>query len=70
VSYEGTDHKDDVVVFCDPGLASGIRFSWSMTLAHDDKQKDELLALFRRVVEQSSYTVTRVAASAAAKTQH
>jgi hypothetical protein len=69
VSYEGTDHKDDVVVFCDPGLASGIRFSWSMTLAHDDKQKDELLALFRRVVEQSSYTVNR-AAPPAAKTQH
>jgi hypothetical protein len=55
VLYEGTDHKDDAVVFCDPGLATGIRFSWSMTLAHDDAQKQDLLALFRRVAAQSQY---------------
>ncbi|WP_114238980.1 hypothetical protein [Dyella sp. C9] len=53
--YEGTDHKDDVVAFCDPGLATGIRLSWSMTLPHDDAQKADLLAMFRRVVEQSKY---------------
>ena len=57
VLFEGTDHKDDVVVFCDPGLATGIRFSWSMAFAHDDKQKDELLTLFRQVAEQSRYMV-------------
>ena len=34
--YEGSDHIDDVVVFCDPGKASGIRLSWSMTLAAND----------------------------------
>ncbi len=59
VLYEGTDHKDDVVVFCDPGLATGIRLSWSMTLAHDDANKSELLAAFRRVVEQSRYEATQ-----------
>lgn len=55
VQYEGSDHKDDVVAFCDPGLATGIRLSWSMTLAHDDPQKASLLARFRHVVEQSLY---------------
>lgn len=70
VVYEGTDHKDDVVVFCDPGLAAGIRFSWSMTLAHDDKDKDPLLALFRQVVEQSRYQMNRPTPPVSAKTQH
>jgi hypothetical protein len=70
VFYEGADHKDDVVVFCDPGLAAGIRFSWSMTLAHDDKDKEQLLALFRQVVEQSRYMVNRSASPVAGKTQH
>lgn len=55
VHFEGTDHKDDLVVFCDPGLATGIRLSWSMTLAHDDPKKAELIATFQRVVEQSKY---------------
>jgi hypothetical protein len=53
--YEGTDRKDDAVAFCDPGLATGIRLSWSMTLAHDDPQRAQLMALFTRVVEQSKY---------------
>lgn len=57
VLYEGTDRKDDVVVFCDPGLASGIRFSWSMALAHDEGDKAVLLGLFRRVAEQTGYTM-------------
>ena len=55
VLYQGNDHKDDAVVFCDPGKASSIRLSWSMTLAHDDASRQELLALFKRVVEQSRY---------------
>jgi len=55
VLYQGNDHKDDAVVFCDPGKASGIRLSWSMTLAHDDANRQDLLALFKRVVEQSRY---------------
>ncbi|WP_019465833.1 hypothetical protein [Dyella japonica] len=55
VHYEGADHKDDLVVFCDPGLATGVRLSWSMTLAHDDPRKAELIALFQRVVDQSKY---------------
>lgn len=70
VLYEGTDHEDDAVVFCDPGLATGIRFSWSMTLAHDDPQKQDLLALFRRVVEQSQYMKEKAGKPGAAKTQH
>lgn len=70
VLYEGTDHKDDVVVFCDPGLASGIRFSWSMTLSHDDAQKQDLLALFRRVAEQSRYMAQAAAKPNAGKRQH
>jgi len=55
VHFEGTDHKDDLVVFCDPGLATGIRFSWSMTLAHDDPNKAELMAAFQGVVEHAKY---------------
>lgn len=70
VLLEGSDHKDDAVVFCDPGLASGIRFSWSLTLAHDDAQKADLLALFRHVAEQSQYTRQASAGQGAAKTQH
>jgi hypothetical protein len=70
VLYEGTDHKDDAVVFCDPGLASGIRFSWSMTLLHDDAQKQDLLALFRRVAEQTRYMAQTSTKPGATKTQH
>jgi hypothetical protein len=55
VLYEGSDHKDDAVVFCDPGQASGIRLSWSMALAHGDTERQSLLELFRRVAQQSSY---------------
>ena len=69
VLYQGTDHKDDVVVFCDPGLASGIRLSWSMTLAHDDPERGALLALFRGVAEQTTYAVTRSARDIGVKTR-
>jgi hypothetical protein len=70
VLYEGTDHKDDAVVFCDPGLATGIRLSWSMTLAHDDAQKQDLLLLFRHVAGQSLYMKQGAGKTGAAKTQH
>lgn len=70
VLYEGTDHKDDAVVFCDPGLATGIRFSWSMALAHDDAQKLDLLTLFRRVAGQSHYMKQAAARQGATKPQH
>jgi len=70
VLYEGTDHKDDAVVFCDPGLATGIRFSWSMTLTHDDAQKADLLALFRRVAGQSHYMKQVAGKQGASQTQH
>lgn len=55
VLYSGTDHVDDVVVFCDPGKAAGVRYSWSMTIAAADPMRQSLLDAFKRVVEQSSY---------------
>lgn len=55
VLYQGTDHIDDIVVFCDPGKAAGVRLSWSMTVAADDKQREQVTALFREVVEHSAY---------------
>lgn len=48
--YQGSDHIDDIVVFCDPGKASGIRLSWSMTLAANDAQRRPLLDALLRVV--------------------
>ncbi len=53
--YEGTDQFDDVVVFCDPGRATGIRLSWSMTIADADPQRRALLDMFMRVVVNASY---------------
>jgi hypothetical protein len=53
--YEGTDRFDDVVVFCDPGRATGIRLSWSMTLADADPQRRALLEDFMRVVVGAIY---------------
>ena len=53
--YQGTDHIDDAVVFCDPGKPSGIRFSWSMTVAAGDAQRENVTALFQKVIAQSSY---------------
>jgi hypothetical protein len=43
VLYSGADHIDDVVVFCDPGKAAGVRYSWSMTIAATDPQRQSLL---------------------------
>lgn len=53
--YQGSDHVDDVVVFCDPGEPTGIRLSWSMTLAAHTANRQQVLDQFRQVVEQSSY---------------
>ncbi|MGN6320503.1 MAG: hypothetical protein ACTHNE_02135, partial [Dyella sp.] len=55
VLYRGSDHVDDAVVFCDPGKASGVRYSWSMTVGESDPNRQTLLATFKRVVEQSLY---------------
>ena len=53
--YQSTDHIDDVVVFCDPGQASGIRLSWSMTFDDVDPMRRTLLDDFMRVVMASRY---------------
>ena len=53
--YQGSDHVDDVVVFCDPGKGSGIRLSWSMTLDDADPMRRILLDDFMQVVVASRY---------------
>jgi len=53
--YRGSDRIDDVVVFCDPGTASGIRLSWSVTFDDGDRGKRALLDAFMRVVVASRY---------------
>jgi hypothetical protein len=55
VLYRGSDHVDDVVVFCDPGKASGIRYSWSMTVGASDPDRRPLLDAFKQVVQHSAY---------------
>jgi hypothetical protein len=55
VMYAGSDHVNDVVVFCDPGKDAGIRYSWSMTVGQSDPQAQAVLAAFKQVVEKSSY---------------
>lgn len=55
--YGGSDQIDDVVVFCDPGAASGIRLSWSLSFNADDGGKRALLDAFMRVVVASRYRV-------------
>lgn len=55
VMYNGSDHVNDVVVFCDPGKAAGIRYSWSMTVGQGDPQTQPALDAFKQVVENSSY---------------
>lgn len=55
VVYAGSDHIDDVVVFCDPGAASGVRLSWSMSFASGDATKRALLDDFMRVARGSRY---------------
>ncbi|HZX71411.1 MAG TPA: hypothetical protein VFE77_11390 [Rhodanobacter sp.] len=53
--YQGSDHIDDVLVFCDPGQASGIRLSWSMSIDDNDPSRRALLDAFMRVVVASRY---------------
>ena len=53
--YEGSDHVDDVLVFCDPGAASGIRLSWSMSFDDNDPSRRALLDAFMQVVVASRY---------------
>lgn len=53
--FEGTDHVDDAVVFCDPGAAAGIRLSWSVSFKDADPQRAGLLEDFMRVVVASRY---------------
>ena len=53
--YEGSDHIDDMVVFCDPDKASGVRLSWSMTLAANEPQRRPLLDALLRVVAGTAY---------------
>jgi len=68
VLYQGTDHVDDAVLFCDPGKATGIRLSWSMTVAAKDPQRTAALALLRQVVQQSTYTKYRRGDSSTSRT--
>ena len=53
--YQGSDHIDDVLAFCEPAQDSGIRLSWSMTLDADEPQRRALLDAFMQVVMASRY---------------
>ncbi len=53
--YQGSDHVNDVVVFCDPGQTSGVRVSWSMTFDDGDPMRRALLDDFMQVVVASRY---------------
>ena len=53
--YQGSDHIDDIVVFCDPGKASDIRLSWSMAMDASDPTRRALLYDFMRTVVASRY---------------
>jgi len=55
VVYEGSDRIDDAVVFCDPGAASGIRLSWSMSFADGDATQRALLDAFMQVATDARY---------------
>ncbi len=54
--YQGSDHVDDVVVFCDPGQASGVRLSWSMAFDDADPSRRALLDDFMQVVVATRWT--------------
>jgi hypothetical protein len=54
--YQGSDHVDDVVVFCDPGQASGVRVSWSMAFDDGDPSRRALLHDFMQVVVATRWT--------------
>lgn len=65
--YEGSDRVDDVVAFCDPGQASGIRLSWSMSFDDGDPRLRPLLDDFMRVVVASHYLRGAPPAAASAR---
>lgn len=68
--YQGSDHIDDVLVFCDPGKASGIRLSWSMTVDDNDPRRRALLGDFMRVVVATRYAPHRDVGSIPAGSAH
>jgi len=53
--YEGSDRIDDVVVFCEPNEASGLRLSWSMSFDDGTPGQRALLDDFMRVVVATHY---------------
>lgn len=55
VLYQGSDRIDDVVVFCDPDRASGIRISWSMSFDDGDATRRPLLDAFMQVATDARY---------------
>lgn len=63
-TYQGSDRIDDVVVLCDPGKASGVRLSWSMSFDEGDPSRRALLDDFMRVVLTSRYVSAVTHASA------
>jgi hypothetical protein len=56
--FEGSDKVDDAVVFCDPGRATGIRLSWSISFRDADPQRAAVLGDFMRVVVGTRYRRT------------
>lgn len=64
--FQGTDRVDDVVVFCEPGKASGIRLSWSLSFADSDPTRAALLDAFMRVVVATRYEPAAAPATPAA----
>ncbi|WP_196239482.1 hypothetical protein [Dyella monticola] len=58
VLYSGSDHIDDAIVFCDPGKAAGVRYSWSMAIDASDPMRQSLLDAFKRVAQRSTYTLS------------
>ncbi|WP_426662271.1 hypothetical protein [Rhodanobacter aciditrophus] len=55
VLYQGSDHVDDAVVFCDPGATGGVRLSWSMSFADGDATRRPLLDAFMQVATDARY---------------
>ncbi|MGP1664719.1 MAG: hypothetical protein ACTS5I_02140, partial [Rhodanobacter sp.] len=55
VVYQGSDHINDMVMFCDPGAATGVRLSWSMTINANDPLQRSLLNDFMQVVMATRY---------------
>lgn len=69
VLYAGTDQIDDAIVFCDPGDASGIHYSWSMSVAANDPLRQSLLDQFQQVAEHTSYAQGAKASGASGKSR-